>query len=621
MFRKLVSNLPFQPAALSQVSFYLRRLRQEESLRRVGFFMTILVLIVQVFAVISPSKPSLATSANDIIYGARSKDQIMQAYINNKDMLGRRDIRAIYDHYGIGTKQISAAKQQRIGSSQKDFISTGRSTAPGSNSFISISGVANGGIYERPLKNWDTNYQQSWYDTISGVSRYGFRFWVITDGCGNIVFEQNSLPANLEIRKTLDSEKTVNARDEVKYLIQFRNTGPGVAKNVRIKDVLPKELIYKNYKSNINLKLSEKGQELTWNLKNSLLAPSQKWHVVTLTLGVSNQETYNHSVCNTAIISAKGIDAISAKNSKDKKCINIIQPSLKCQNLKIVSFPSWNERQFEAIIDSQNLETASKVNFFVNNKLISSSPVGNGSTTVPFNYVFPGEGSYIIRADLESSEGVGLSGKDCEINEDIEKPTDPEARISTDKTVSNLTQNIQDANDTTANSGDKLRYTIYINNHGDAPANNLELNGEYGESINDILEYSDLIDKEDAIFDDRNKYLSWAGVDIPAGEQIQKSFIVQIKNPLPTTPASTSDPLSFDFNMQNIYGRSVIVHLNKPPTKIVEQTVQVLPNTGPGSSLTLCTIAVIVVGYFFYRNKLLAKELEIVKDEYASGSI
>jgi uncharacterized repeat protein (TIGR01451 family) len=621
VFKKLVSNLPFQPAALSQVSFYLRRLHQEESLRKIGFFLMIFVLIIQVFAIVSPSQPSLATSANDIIYGARSKDQVMQAYINNKDTLGRKDIRAIYDHYGIGTKQISAAKYQRIGSRQKNFVSTGRSTAPGSNNFISIPGVANGGIYERLLKNWDRGYQQSWYDTISGISRFGFRFWIIIDGCGNIVFEQNSLPSNLEIRKTLNSAKTVKPGDSVQYLIQFRNTGPGVAKNVTIKDTLPNDLIYKNYKSNINLKLAKSGQNLTWTLKNNQLGPSQKWQVITLTLEVSDKEISNNLICNSATISAKGVKDVSVNNSKDKRCINIIQPSLKCQNLKIVSSPTWNERQFEATIDAHNLESASRVNFFVDNILISSSPVNNGSTAVPFNYVFPKEGSYTIRADLESTDGVGLSGRDCEIHETIEQPINPEARISTDKTVSNLTQNIQDANGTTANPGDQLKYTLYIDNHGDASVNNLELSGEYGESINDILEYSNLIDKEDAQFDEQNKFLSWSSVDIPAGGQIQKSFIVQIKDPLPATPASASDPLSYDFNMQNIYGRSVVIHLDRPPTKVIEQTVQVLPNTGPGSSLTLCVIAVTIIGYFFYRNRLIVKELEIVKDEYASGGI
>jgi hypothetical protein len=71
-------------------------------------------MIVQLFAIIYPSKPSLATSANDIIYGANSKDDVLRAYKNNRDTLGRTDIRAIYDHYGIGIEQISAAKQKEI---------------------------------------------------------------------------------------------------------------------------------------------------------------------------------------------------------------------------------------------------------------------------------------------------------------------------------------------------------------------------------------------------------------------------------------------------------------------------------------------------------------------------
>jgi uncharacterized repeat protein (TIGR01451 family) len=624
MFRKIVSNIPFQPALLGQTSFYLNRLRKEESLRRVGFIMISLVLLLQIFSLIYPSKPSLATSANDIIYGASSKDEVLRAYTNNRDGLGRTDIRAIFNHYGIASDQISSAKAQKIGSKQKNFISTGRSTSPGNNTFINIPGVSNGGIFQRPLSNWDANGQQNYYDTITGMSKLGFRFWIIIDGCGNIVFEQGSLPPNLDISKQRTSGDTVYSGGKINYQIQFRNVGPGLARDVRIKDILPDEFSYVSYTSNIDLKFSKNGNVLVWRIANSgsELTPSHKWYTIKLHLKAKDV-TSNQKVCNTANISANGVTTKVVNDSQSDRCVKIQPPVLMCQSLSISEIPTWDSRKFETTISTKGKTAVPKqIDYYVNNNLVASIPVADGSKTQYFTYKFPTEGTYEIFANLIATNGVVLSsGEKCRISETINKPTNPEPMISTDKMVSNITQNISNANNTLAKPGDKLKYTIFIYNKGEAPAVNLVLDGEYGESINDILEYSDLIDKGDANFDNQTNFLSWSSVTIPAGSHVQKSFIVQVKNPLPNTPTSASDPLSYDFKMQNVYGREVIINLDKPPTKLIEQSISTLPNTGPGSNLAIIFVVISVVGYFFYRNKLLAEELEIVHHEYSKGNI
>ena len=94
-FYKLVSNLPFHPSVLGELTFYSRRLLKEEKLRRLGFFFMSLLLVMQVFGFISPPKPSLATSTNDIIYGATTKDAVLKAYNQNRDSLGRKDIKSL----------------------------------------------------------------------------------------------------------------------------------------------------------------------------------------------------------------------------------------------------------------------------------------------------------------------------------------------------------------------------------------------------------------------------------------------------------------------------------------------------------------------------------------------
>lgn len=657
MFRKLISNLPYHPAVLEQVAFYSHRLRQEDSIRRSGFVVVILVLLLQMVTIISPSKPSLATSTNDIIYGATSKEQIREAYANNRDALGRNDIKIIYDHYGIGLEQISSAEPEKIYSTERDFISTGRGTSPGVDTFIPIDGVVDGGIYQRPLSNWDSG-TESWYDTITGMSRYGFRFWLIINGCGNIVFENNALKPSVEITKKIIGSKIVSPGDTVDYLIEFRNTGPGTARNISITDDLPQGLSYLSYTSNTDLSEIIDGSSIVWKIANtsSELPPSQRWFNINLKLKVKSINS-SKQVCNSSIISATGIASVGSQNTEEERCITITiptcpgtglpipaggitectvtcpdgsvvaynqtcsKPQLSCQSLKSIGEPSWDSRKFETTFVMQAGAELKQIKYYVDNQLVAAQPIIGSASSQLFTYKFSKEGTFNIEAALEATSGEVQPSHGCTTSVIITKPASPEPRINTDKTVTNLTQNITDANGTTANPGDKLKYTISVSNTGDATYHNLKLEGEYGESINDILEYSDLVDKEDASFTNQTNYLSWGSVDIQPGETIKKSFTVQIKSPLPTTPISASDPLSFDFTLQNRYGRLVTIKLDKPVTKIIEQTAKTLPNTGPGMSISLSIMLVIIIGYFYYRGRLLARETEIVRHSYNAGGI
>ncbi|MDB5163698.1 MAG: exported protein of unknown function, partial [Candidatus Saccharibacteria bacterium] len=81
---------------------------------------------------------------------------------------------------------------------------------------------------------------------------------------------------------------------------------------------------------------------------------------------------------------------------------------------------------------------------------------------------------------------------------------------------------------------------------------------------------------------------------------------------------------SFDCRIQNsIATSSVTVDIDKANciTKVIEQTSGKLPNTGPGASLVLGFSMTAVISYFFYRSRLLAKELDFVRVDYASGGM
>jgi hypothetical protein len=114
MFKKLLSNLPFNPSLLDQVSFYYGRLRQEEAVRRVGFVLIVAAMVVQFIATVYPPQQSLAASPNDILNGITNKNSILRAWDANTHHL-----RDVYSKFGITRENIANIKGQGTNSTVK----------------------------------------------------------------------------------------------------------------------------------------------------------------------------------------------------------------------------------------------------------------------------------------------------------------------------------------------------------------------------------------------------------------------------------------------------------------------------------------------------------------------
>ena len=183
------------------------------------------------------------------------------------------------------------------------------------------------------------------------------------------------------------------------------------------------------------------------------------------------------------------------------------------------------------------------------------------------------------------------------------------------KTVSNVTQHLGDANGTTANSGDTLTYTLYAKNTGKVTVPKFVIQ----EDISDVLDYATVVDLHGGSLDNKTNVVSYAAQDIKAGQTASQQITVKVKAPIPSTPASSSDPAHFDMTMTNVYGNTTNVKL--PPTviKTTEQAVTTLPNTGPGTGLFISFAVALVAGYFLARTRLLAKEAEIVVETQVQG--
>jgi hypothetical protein len=105
MFKKIVSNLPFNPSMLNQVSFYAKRLKAENAIRRVGFGLMALALFVQIAAAAFPTKQVTASSTNDVINaGIDTKEQLIAQY----NSYGR-GVKELYAYFNVGINELNAA--------------------------------------------------------------------------------------------------------------------------------------------------------------------------------------------------------------------------------------------------------------------------------------------------------------------------------------------------------------------------------------------------------------------------------------------------------------------------------------------------------------------------------
>ncbi len=89
MFKKIISRLSYSPSMIHSLGFYAKRLRKEETARKIGT----LALIVQSFC-FSPPESANAADSSDLIYGGISSGQQLMAHYD----ANTNNIRDLYNH-------------------------------------------------------------------------------------------------------------------------------------------------------------------------------------------------------------------------------------------------------------------------------------------------------------------------------------------------------------------------------------------------------------------------------------------------------------------------------------------------------------------------------------------
>jgi len=302
MFKKIVSQLSFSPALVGQLGFYARRLRKEQTTRRLGLVFVALALVVQSLVVFQPPEAANASSNNDMIIGGlglgsnRSLNKFLGPYDRNE-----RHLKDIMNYFGITRAEITATKFQQFTVGTKK--SYGYENRAGSTT-IQITDANYKPVqtlYGRPLTIWGNSPDAKIWAYVGHSSKIGW--FAIMQACGNLITDvyptapvPPPAPAHIVAsKKAVNATQKVDAskvaakeNDKVSYTVSMKNTG-GTAKAVSLSDNLSEVFDY--------AKLTDRGGG-TLNTKTNVLS----WPSVTLKPGASVTHTYTVQM-NSSLIS------------------------------------------------------------------------------------------------------------------------------------------------------------------------------------------------------------------------------------------------------------------------------------------------------------------------------
>ncbi|PLS80632.1 hypothetical protein CYG49_04710 [Candidatus Saccharibacteria bacterium] len=639
MFRKLVSNLPFSPALVGQLGFYARRLRKEEATRRLGLIFTALALVVQSLAVFSPPEPANAASDSDFIRGGvRSMNDVLAAY--DQSARGQGDYKQIMDYAGITREEIAAMKEGSVNSKQFGtgsgaILSWGRvhrfSSAEGEvKHVVPRSNDASSTVFSRPLWRFDskahTIQNGSTYQAYIGYSAK-IGWFAISKDCANLFTQKtpNATPQGKVIKATCD---VITG-----YAFDARN--PNVKTNVFV------------YFGGPPGKGERVGPVLADNA--TIDSPAGKGYGFSIAV----PEKYKRSPSPTEVfgvmVPLPGWNDSSLQIGSAKIPGNCIAPTpvAECINLK-TQIVDRTKASFVASARVANGATISSYVFTVKDaagKVIATKEVSQKDIKAQTEAINLGkEGTYTIDVAIKTSQGV-ITGPQCTVTTTVVPPAkcplNPsllasssecqpcpgdasiwikdkrcEAVIAQGKEVRNLTQNIDDANNTTAKAGDRIEYSIYAENTGLTPAT-----VDMKEELADVLEYASLQNLSGGQFDDKAKVLNWGTVTLQPNEKHVRKFVVQVLSTVPATPQGTSEPGSYDCIMSNSFGNNTTLNVECPAAKVVESAVKELPHTGPGANAAFGIGIAMVVTYFYARTRQLNKEVRLIRHDFNAGTI
>ncbi|MCL2037828.1 DUF11 domain-containing protein [Candidatus Saccharibacteria bacterium] len=647
MFKKLVSNLPFSPSLISQLGFYARRLKKEQAMRKLGLVFTVFALVIQSFAIFSPPDSANAKSTNDVLYGGcYSKQQCIQFYDENK-----QGFRALLDRLYITRDDLVNSSWGTFRSG--DFAySFGRETKYARNGHVVTADGTTFYHGNPPSPNYVSQ-------GLIGNFKYG-KFAIMAE-CGN-PFVNIVPPKPCPWNPALPEDDPACGEPKAWCNSLSANPVNGIAGRTQFEFHIDGGLAFGATWTGYYMKYSKDGgawidgmnSPLNPNGSGGAYGNGARWRTTFDQPGEYQVQGFLNSTAGnnkTADACKKNITvepqrpSYDIAKSVDKEKVEpggTLQYTLTLQNTGNIPLTEINIKDTlpkgmtlngDVVIDPA---TDSTGDLFGEEGLTIARVAAGATLTLTYNVTVseredlecgPNKLTNTVTStskevaeetDLTNNEASVDVNRECNCSDEEIADNNPDC--VTHKTAVNNTQNGADATRTTANAGDVITYTLHIVN-----TSRETITMDINDFINDILEYADLTDAGGGVFNQENKLLSWPGVTLRAGERTQRSFVVTVKNPIPSMARGASQILSYDCVMSNSINSDINtgmhVDVNCPPVKTVEQIVSQLPATGAGTNLIVGGVIAAIVVFFYARSRQLGKEVRLVRKEFSAGTV
>lgn len=657
MFRKLISNLPFNPSLLGTVSFYAQRMRSEASLRRLGFGFMALAMFIQLFAVMAPPEKSLAYSSDYIINGLRTRDDILRAWDGKT---ADRNVAEIYQRFGLTRADIEALPMHpnvTVHSNYADYWTIGRTSLSAVSKAGQIKSIyknnevpINTGsttVYLRQLRAWDIKNPVNTYRAFEGWKN-GKQFWILVD-CGNFtqVGKPSLKPPALQFRKSIDGgSRSLKPGDEFNFRFEYRNSvqDSQPVQNAVLYDAFDLEK-YDIVSKPANAQMTGERTMMLPLGNVPYTANFQLAGIVKVRLKTSLNN--GDKTCNSAFI--RSSNATEVKSGGNNLCITVAKPpapkppkpqpkpcpydSSITESDERCEAPVLACKLTEVDVNRTTRTFTLKTTVSTSNQHLTSVQsyvydFGDGSAvqtrkssalTDQITHTYK-EGSFTATVVVTYKSGKGSTQTDKEIACSANIDSEPDQPLSQSKSARNLTQslNTTDTLKATAKAGDTIEYSLVMHNSYDYDRTGVAMS----DFIGDILDYATLdkayLTQQGGSFNEQTKTISWQNQTVKADSELTKMFRVQMKDPIPSTNQPSAMTTSYDCLISNKFGNQIDLKVDCPLPKEAEYVTSSLPKTGPGTSLLIGFVGTSVIAYFFARSRLLAQELDIIRTDFAS---
>lgn len=166
----------------------------------------------------------------------------------------------------------------------------------------------------------------------------------------------------------------------------------------------------------------------------------------------------------------------------------------------------------------------------------------------------------------------------------------------------------------TFSASERIAFTLSISNTSGTvipvnPSINLE----------DILEYSRILDYGSGEYDFDTKNLTWPTTSLAPDTAMERTFIVQLLPTLPATARGSHVARSYDCEVTLSFGNILSTPVECPPTKYVERLTSTLPKIPTAINIIVAAFTILIVAFLFFRAKQLLTELYIIRHNHSGG--